>query len=82
MLFRERDIVAHDTINRFLTRQALTPETLWNEVERYVEKRNGWLIVDDTVIDRIHSKQIELTYYQWSRKHHSVVNGIDRITLD
>ncbi|MFA7695133.1 MAG: IS701 family transposase, partial [Methanoregula sp.] len=33
-------VVAHDKINRFLTRQSLTPETLWNEVERYVEKRS------------------------------------------
>jgi len=74
-------VVAHDKINRFLTRQSLTPETLWNEVERYVEKRNGWLILDDTVIDKIHSKQIELTHYQWSGKHHKVVKGIGLITL-
>jgi len=73
-------VVAHDRINRFLTRQSLTPATLWNEVERYVEKRIGWLIVDDTVIDKIHSKQIELTYYQWSGKPHSVVKGIGLIT--
>jgi hypothetical protein len=57
-------VIAHDKINRFLTMQSLTPETLWNEVEPYVKKRSGWLIVDDTVIDKIHSKQIELTYYQ------------------
>jgi hypothetical protein len=31
--------------------------------------------------DKIHSKQIELTYYQWSGKHHSVVKGIGLITL-
>lgn len=37
-------VVAHDTINRFLTRQSLTPETLWNEVERYVEKEVEWLV--------------------------------------
>ena len=74
-------VVAHDKINRFLTRQSLTPETLWNEVERYIEKRSGWLILDDTVIDKIHSKQIELTHYQWSGKHHKVVKGIGLITL-
>ena len=74
-------VVAHDKINRFLTRQSLTPATLWNEVEPYVERRAGWLIVDDTVIDKVHSKQIELTYYQWSGKHHSVVKGIGLITL-
>ena len=74
-------VVAHDKINRFLTRQSLTPETLWNEVECYVERRSGWLILDDTVLDKIYAKHIELTYYQWSGKHQKVVNGIGLITL-
>lgn len=74
-------VVAHDKINRFLTRQSLTPETLWEEVAPLIEKRNGWLILDDTVIDKIHSERIELTYYQWSGKHHKVVKGIGLITL-
>ena len=55
--------IAHDSFNRFLTRQSLTNETLWNEVEPYVEKRSGWFVIDDTVIDKIHSKFIEMTYY-------------------
>ena len=74
-------VVSHDTFNRFLTRQSLTPETLWDEVAPYVEKRSGWLVLDDTVIDKIYSKEIELTYYQWSGKHHKVVQGIGLITL-
>ena len=55
-------VVGHDKFNRFLTRQSLTPETLWEEVESLIERRNGWLILDDTVIDKIHSERIELTY--------------------
>jgi len=35
-------VVTHDTFNRFLTRQALTPETLWNEVAPY--KGSIWSI--------------------------------------
>jgi hypothetical protein len=73
-------VVAHDKINRFLTRPSMNPETLWNEVERYVEKRSGWLIPDDTVIDKIHSNQIEVTYYQWSGNHHNVVKGLGLIS--
>jgi len=59
-------VITHDTFNRFLTRQSLTPETLWAEVEPFVEKRNGWFVLDDTVIDKVHSKKIALTYFQWS----------------
>jgi len=44
-------VVTHDTFNRFLTRQSLPPETLWDEVEPFVEKRVGWFVVDDTALD-------------------------------
>jgi putative transposase len=74
-------VVIHDRFNWFLTRQSLTPETLWAEVEPLIEKRNGWLILDNTVIDKIYSERIELTYYQWSGKLHNVVKGIGLITL-
>jgi len=48
--------IAHDSFNRSLTRQSLTTEALWKEVEPYVEKTSGWLVLDETVIDKIHSK--------------------------
>ena len=35
--------IAYDSFNRFLTRQSLTNETLWKEVESYVEKEVGGL---------------------------------------
>ena len=73
--------ISHDTYNRFLSRQSLTPETLWTEVEAYVERKSGWLVLDDTILDKIHSKKIEATYFQWSGKHHKVVKGIGLITL-
>lgn len=73
--------ISHDSFNRFLTRQSLTPEALWNEVEGYVDRKTGWLVLDDTVLDKNHSKKIECTYFQWSGKHHKVVRGIGLITL-
>ena len=73
--------ISHDLINRFLTKQVLDPDSLWNEVEQFIEKRNGWLILDDTVIDKIYSKHIEMTRFQWSGKYHKVVNGIGLVTL-
>jgi hypothetical protein len=74
-------VISHDSLNRFLTRQSLPPETLWCEVEPFVEKRNGWLIADDTVLDKIHSRKMELTYFQWSGNHRKVIRGIGLITL-
>jgi len=74
-------VITHDRFNRFLTRQSLTPETLWDEVEPFVEKQTGWFVLDDTVIDKIYSEKIALTYFQWSGNHHEVVKGIGLITL-
>ncbi|MDN7025465.1 transposase [Methanoculleus sp. FWC-SCC1] len=74
-------VVTHDTFNRFLTRQSLPPETLWEEVEPFIEKRTGWLIVDDTVLDKVHSEKMALTYYQWSGNQHQVIKGIGLVTL-
>jgi len=74
-------IVSHDLVNRFLTRQFVDPDTLWNEVKPFIEKRNGWLILDDTVIDKIYSQHIEMTQFQWSGKFHKVVKGIGLVTL-
>jgi len=74
-------VITHDRFNRFLTRQSLTPETLWNEVEPFIEKQTGWFVLDDTVIDKIYSVKIALTYFQWSGNHHKVVKGIGLITL-
>ena len=34
-------IVSHDLVNRFLTRPFVDPDTLWNEVKPFIEKRNG-----------------------------------------
>ena len=47
----------------------------------YIDKIIGWLVIDDTVLDKIHSKSIEMTYYQWSGKHHKIVKGIGLISL-
>ncbi len=77
----ETTFVSHDSFNRYLAGQSLTPDSLWNEVECFVDRKHGWLILDDTVIDKIYSKKIELTYYQWSGKNHKVVKGIGLISL-
>ena len=73
--------LSHDTINRFLTKMPLPLDTLWGEVEPFIDKYNGCLVVDDTIIDKPHSQYIELTCFQWSGKHRKVVRGIGLISL-
>jgi hypothetical protein len=42
---------------------------------------DGFLIIDDTTLDKPYAKNMDLVYRQWSRKHHRVVNGINSRTL-
>lgn len=71
---------AHDSFTRLLTRLEPDPQTLWTEAAPTVRARAGVLVLDDTTLDKPHSRQIELVCRHWSGKHHRVVTGINLIT--
>jgi len=52
-----------------------------NEAAPLIEKDPGFLIIDDTTLDKPYLHQIELVSYHWSGKHHQVVKGINVIPL-
>lgn len=72
---------AHDAFTRLLTRQPPDTETLWQEVEPFVNKASGLLIVDDTTLDKPHARFIDLVAYHWSGKHKRSVRGINLTSL-
>lgn len=72
---------AHDAITRFLSRTKLTPRVLWEYAERLVDKKEGYLVCDDTVLDHWYAKKISLARWQYSGTHHRVVKGIGLTTL-
>ena len=72
---------AHDSINRFLERQSSDTEALWQEAVSLIEMDQGFLIVDDTTLDKPYAHQIELVTYHWSGKHQRIVKGINLVTL-
>ena len=72
---------SHDSINRFLRLDKLTPRLLWKNVcEDIVESKNGYLIFDDTVLDKRYSKKASLVRRQWSGNQKKVLNGIGVVT--
>lgn len=73
--------IAHDSVNRLLERQSHHTETLYQSVKPFIDLRNGFLVLDDTTLDKIYSKEIELVTRHWSGKHHEVVQGINIISL-
>lgn len=72
---------AHDAVNRFLERQSSDTEALWQEARPLIQMDQGFLIIDDTTLDKPYSRQIELVTYHWSGKHHRIVKGISLVTL-
>lgn len=73
--------ISHDSVNRFLEREAYTPQELFTEVKTGLNLKGGTLSVDDSVLDKPYSQHQALVGYFWSGKHHRVVKGINLITL-
>ena len=75
--------VSHDAITRWLHSVKLTPNILWEHVEKLVEKEGGVLVVDDSVIAKQYSRSHELPLlsYQYSGAYHKVIQGIGLVNL-
>jgi hypothetical protein len=73
--------ISHDSVNRFLNRENLTPEDLFLEAKSQLNLDGGVISVDDTVLDKPYSYHMDLVAHFWSGKHHSSVKGINLITL-
>lgn len=70
---------SHDQINRYLKAQKLTPRLLWQNVKPTIvrdEAKYMYVLFDDTVLDKRHAKQIEMTQRQYSGNEHGIVQGI------
>jgi len=68
---------SHEAFTRLLQRQPPDTEALWNEVQPHVKKETGFLILDDSTLDKPYSQELALVYRHWSGKQHKVVNGIN-----
>lgn len=73
--------VSHDEINRYLNEEKITPKTLWLNVKKALEvDEDGYLVFDDTVLDKRHSQKIELVRKQYSGNAHGLIRGIGVIS--
>jgi len=73
--------ISHDSVNRFLLREAYEPKDLFNEAKKLVTLIGGTLNVDDTTLDKPYSHKMELVSHFWSGKHHRTVKGLSLVTL-
>ncbi|MBD2416031.1 transposase [Nostoc calcicola FACHB-389] len=71
------ETISHDAINYYLKREKLTPRLLWDNVKEVIDPdTNGYIIFDDSVLDKRYSKEIEIVRKQYSGNEHGVLKGI------
>ena len=73
--------MSHEAVNHWLAKDKLTPKTVWQHSQTMIQKETGYLIFDDTVLDKPYAQEMPLVKVQYSGKHHRLVKGIDIVTL-
>lgn len=72
---------SHDQINRYLGGEKITPRLVWENVaSQVVQTGQGYVVFDDTVLDKQHSFAIDLVRRQYSGNAHGVIKGIGVVT--
>ncbi len=71
--------ISHDSVNRFLHREAYTERDLYNEAKLTLNLKGGTLSVDDSVLDKPYTQYMAFVGHFWSGKHHRTVKGINLI---
>jgi len=72
---------SHDAANRYLAGDEIRPRLVWENVKgQVIQTPYGFLVFDDTVLDKNFSRNIELVRSQYSGNAHKVIKGIGVVT--
>jgi len=73
--------MAHDSVTRWLSSANYTPSDLWKHVKPLVNLNTGYLVGDDSLLNKQHSRKNELAKKQYSGDEHRLINGICLVDL-
>ena len=69
--------LTHDNVQYFLRSKRFSPRQIWQRLKHeIVLSSKGYIIFDDTVLDKSHSHKIELVRLQYSGNAHGLIKGI------
>jgi len=72
---------SHDMANRYLAGDEIRPRLVWENVKaQVVQTPYGFIVFDDTVLDKRFSRKVELVRSQYSGNEHGVIKGIGIVT--
>ena len=52
--------MAHDAVNHWLAKNKLTPKIVWQESQHMVDPGTGYLVIDDSLLDKPYSRNMAL----------------------
>ena len=68
---------SHDGLTRYLRRDKLTAHLVWENVRDQVQlSEQGYVLFDDTILDKNFSHKIGLVKRQYSGNAHGIIKGI------
>jgi hypothetical protein len=73
--------MAHDSVSRWLSTAKLTPKLLWQQSQSLVNKQTGYLIIDDSVLDKPLLSENGTGQKTVPGKHRGIVSGIGLVSL-
>lgn len=73
--------LSHDSVSKWLSDEEFDSKNLWPCVKDMIEKETGYLIVDDSVLDKRFSRNNELAGRHWSGNEHRLICGIDLVNF-
>lgn len=73
--------LSHDSVSKWLRDKNFTSKDLWPHVKSMVSKEEGYLIIDDSVLDKRFSRNNELVGKHWTSNEHRLISGIDLVNL-
>lgn len=69
--------ISHDLVKLYLETERLSARGVWAHVKTdIVPSENGYVVSDDTVLDKNYSRKIEAVRWQYSGNTHGVIRGI------
>lgn len=69
--------VSHDLVRQYLKNSRLTSRDIWKHVKGdIVPSESGYIVFDDTVLDKSFSRKIDSVRWQYSGNAHGVIRGI------
>jgi len=81
-LAEHTDGLDHNSVYRFLKGERLTPARVWEKVKPLLaQSPDGYLLFDDTVLDKSYSSQISGVRRQYSGNAGGVIKGIGVVNL-